>query len=84
MPDHKDLTADNITSLVEYIKAESKTEVATAPFAKPSKIRPAYVPISIKDYSFFIVFFALVGLLIAAMLFAVQTKEYERNMKLNK
>lgn len=79
MPDHPDLTADNIKNIVEYITSESKNGSDKAPFAKPSKVHPAYVPLSISNYTFFISFLVLIGLLIAALLFAVQIKEYQRN-----
>src|SRR5688572_19599531 len=76
MPDHKDLSAENIKSVVEYIKSSSVTE-STAVF-KPGKIRPAYVPVSITNYGFFASFLALVGLMIAAMLMLVRVKEQRR------
>ncbi len=81
MPDHSDLSADDIKSVVEFIKAESKTIVGEkALFAKPSKLHPKYAPLSITaDYGVFLGFFAAIILLIAAMLFAVQLKEYERS-----
>ena len=80
MPDHPDLTDENILNVVEYIKAEGgKGAVAAkAPFAKPGKLRPAYTPLSSSDYGVFIGFLAVVGILIAAMLLAVQLKAYER------
>ncbi|HVG17041.1 MAG TPA: cytochrome c [Chitinophagaceae bacterium] len=81
MPDHADLSADDVKNVVEFIKSESKTSLAEkAPFERPGKIRPNYTPLSItKDYGVFIGFFAVVFLLIVAMLFAVQLKEYERS-----
>lgn len=80
MPDHSDLTDENIMNVVEYIKTESSNSAATAkaPFAKPSKLRPAYTPLSTSNYGVFIGFLAVVGILIAAMLLAVQLKIYER------
>lgn len=80
MPDHTDLNAESIASIVEFIKTESKNTVGEkAPFAKPTQIRPNYVPLSIvADAGFFIGFFAVVILLVAALLFAVQLKQYER------
>jgi mono/diheme cytochrome c family protein len=78
MPDHPDLTDDNIRNIVEYIKSESKEGVETVPFARPSKIRPAYTPLSINNYWFFITFLGLVALLVAALLTAVRVKQYER------
>ena len=80
MPDHPDLTDENIKNVVEYIKAEggNASVAAKAPFAKPGKLRPAYTPLSTSDYGVFIGFLAVIGLLIAAMLMAVQLKVYER------
>jgi len=78
MPDHSDLTEDDIKSIVEYIKSESKpVEVNSVPFAKPSKLRPNYTPLSLqKDYPIFIAFLAAVALLIMVFLFAVRTSQY--------
>ena len=79
MPDHPDLTDENIKSIVEYVKSESKTGAEKAPFAKPGKIRPTYLPLSIiKDYSYFIGFFAAVGILILVLLFAVEVSALKR------
>lgn len=78
MPDHSDLTDAHISSIVEYIKSESNTVSAKAPFAKPSKIRPNYTPLSISNYGFFIGYLAIVGLLIMSLLLAVQLKQYQR------
>lgn len=78
MPDHSDLSDDNIKSIVEFIKAESKpVEANAAPFAKPFKLRPNYTPLSLqKDYPVFIAFLVAVALLILALLFAVKTSQY--------
>jgi cytochrome c551/c552 len=80
MPDHSDLTADHIKSIVEYIKVEAKSGgVEKPPFAKPKKLHPNYVPVSITNYSYFIGYLGLIGLLIAAMLLAVKVKSIQRN-----
>lgn len=81
MPDHPDLTDGNITSIVEYIKSESSVASEKAPFARPSKIRPAYTPLSISNYGFFIGYLAVVGLLIMTLLLAVQFKQFERKVR---
>ena len=80
MPDHKDINPDQIKGIVEYIKGESLTSAnEKPPFSKLTKMRPAYIPLSFtKDYGFFIGFVLLVVLLIAALLFAVQVKQYQR------
>jgi cytochrome c551/c552 len=74
MPDHTDLT-------VEYIKTESKATNEQAPFVKPSKLQPAYTPLSLDDYEFFIGYLAVIGLLIAVLVFAVQLKQYDREKR---
>jgi mono/diheme cytochrome c family protein len=79
MPDHPDLTEENIKNIVAYIKSEASTGAEKPPFEKPTRLHPAYVPLSLTaNAGFFIAFLALVGLLIAALLFAVQLKDYER------
>src|SRR5215203_1814452 len=79
MPDHGDLTDDHIKSIVEYVKSESKSGEEKAPFAKPAKIRPNYTPLSLNNYGVFIGFFGAVGLLILALLFAVEASALKRN-----
>ena len=78
MPDHGDLTDDNIKNIVEYVKSESKSGEAKAPFAKPTKIRPNYTPISLNNYGVFIGFFGVVGVLILILLFAVEVSALKR------
>lgn len=77
MPDHADLTEEDIKSIVDYIKSEAKPLVVEkAPFARPGKLKPAYLPLSIeKDYGFFISFMIVVGLLILVLLFAVHVRD---------
>ena len=80
MPDHSDLSDENIKSIVEFIKAEGKTAATeTVPFARPSKIRPAYVPLTTTDYMNFIALLGAILLLIGSLLFAVRVSEYKRN-----
>ena len=82
MPDHPDLTADNIKSIVEYIKSEATSgDADKAPFSRPGKLRPVYAPISITNYGFFIGYLAVVAMLIVGLLFAVQVKSIERKMR---
>ncbi|MGN6164180.1 MAG: c-type cytochrome [Flavisolibacter sp.] len=82
MPDHPDLTADNIKSIVEYVKSEAATGGGEKPpFARPGKLRPAYMPLSISNYGFFIVYLSAVAMLIMGLLFAVHVKGIERKMR---
>ncbi len=81
MPDHPDLTSDNIKSIVEYIKSQSAGATELAPFAKPSRKTTPYLPLSIqKDSDFFIGYLAVVVVLVLALLFAVQAKSFQRRM----
>ena len=78
MPDHADLTADDIKNIVEYIKSETITTSSEAPFAKPTSLRPKYMPLSIHNYGFFAIILGLIVLLIGALLAWVRVKEYAR------
>jgi len=80
MPNHPDLSEGQIKNVVEYIKSEAKAGGEKAPFAKPYSARPNYTPLSSANYGFFLSYFALVGLLICVLLFAVQLKQYERQV----
>lgn len=80
MPDHSDLTDENIKSIVEYIKSEAK-EVSDEkpPFAKPGKLRPNYLPLSASQNLFFFAgFLALVAIVAGVMYFAVEVKILQR------
>lgn len=77
MPDHTDLTPDNIKSIVEYIKTEASNVVTTAPFATPSRLQKPYVPISITNYIFFAGYLGAVVLLIIGLLMAVRVKSLQ-------
>lgn len=85
MPDHADLTEENIKNIVEFIKTAPKETVEKAPFAKPSKLRPNYVPLSIQGNSgFFLTFLGFVLLLVLLLLVAVHVKEYQRSKELER
>lgn len=80
MPDHQDLSEEHIKSIIEFIKAEAKPVVAEkAPFAKPGKKLPNYIPLSItRDYGFFISYLVAVCVLIGVLLFAVRVSNLNR------
>jgi mono/diheme cytochrome c family protein len=79
MPDHKDLSAENVKSIVEYIKTEAQPAgSAKAPFARLEKLHPAYTPNAYNNPGFFISFLGGVALLIGGLLFWVRVKEIER------
>lgn len=80
MPDHPDLTEENIKNILAYIKSETKTgEASVAPFPKPGKKPSNAKPLSADNYGFFAAYFFSVAALISALLFAVRIKSYERN-----
>lgn len=83
MPDHGDLTKDQINSILEYIKAETKLTDASAraPFARPAQLQPAYSPLSLNDTTYIMAYLLAVGLLVGVLLLAAWAKEYERKMK---
>ncbi|HQU57174.1 MAG TPA: cytochrome c [Chitinophagaceae bacterium] len=82
MPDHPDLTEENIKNIVAYIKSDTKTEEpATAPFAKPGKKRPYYPPVKLTNYFFVIGYLAVVLALIATYYYAVQFKTFKKDVQ---
>ncbi|RYY28684.1 MAG: cytochrome c [Chitinophagaceae bacterium] len=83
MPDHKDLSAEDIASVVAYIKTVTVSGPdEKAPFARPGKLQPTWVPLSITgNAGFFITYLALVGVLIMVLLFAVNMSELKSSGK---
>ena len=80
MPNHPDLTADNIRDIVSFIKSEAKpTEANAAPFTRPSSLRPAYMPVASDNYIFFGALFGSIALLVLSLLIFVRVKEWQRN-----
>ena len=77
MPDHPDLSEENIKSILEYIKSEAKTETGNeSPFAKPVHLSPEYEPLSVKkDIAFFGVYLVAVMALILVLLFCVRLND---------
>lgn len=80
MPDHNDLSENDIKGIVEFIRSEAKpVNAEVAPFAKPGKLADNYRPLSIqKDYVFFGAYFGIVFLLVATMLFAVRFNDLRK------
>lgn len=81
MPDHPDLKADDIKSLVEYIKLESSSSTTAdkSPFSKPTRLHPAYMPLSFYNYGFFLGLLGIISVMILSLIAFVRVKEYERN-----
>ncbi len=80
MPDHADLKEEDIKNILAYIKSESKSSEATAPFAKPGKQRSNHLPLGTEDWIFFIFFIGALFTLIRALVYVVQLKTYTREM----
>jgi mono/diheme cytochrome c family protein len=81
MPDHNDLSENDIKGIVEFIRSEAKPANADiAPFAKPGKLSNDYRPLSVqKDYVLFGLYFGIVFLLVATMLFAVRYNDLSKD-----
>jgi len=77
MPDHPDLTADNIKGILTYIKSETEMSSGAVVF-RPDKTHPSYLPVSINNYGFFIGYLGMVVLLAASMIALVRVKEIQR------
>ena len=86
MPDHPDLKAEDIKSVVEYIKLESSSSATAdkAPFSKPTRLHPAYTPLSFYNYGFFLGLFSAIVIMILSLVAFVRVKEYERNKMSNR
>jgi cytochrome c551/c552 len=84
MPDHPDLTDDNIKSIVAYIKSAAQTVTAAskAPFRKPGRMRPQYHPLSLQNnYGFFLSYIGIVLLMAGALVALVKVKNLQRLLK---
>ena len=83
MPDNADLTPDNIKSIVSYIQSQSQTGITEKKtLEKNFKKKVNYLPLSFKNnYAFFIGYFAVVLMLVLALLFAVQSNSFQRRMR---
>lgn len=83
MPDHPDLTPENIKSIFSYIKSESQAGLSDKNgIVIMTKRQPNYQPFSFKkDYHFFIGYFIVVIMLVLALLFAVQSNSFQRSMR---
>ena len=78
MPDHPDLTDDNIKSIVEFIKSESMVTSQKASF-KPSERKPDYRPVSLeKDIWPLTAILGSIILLIGSLIFAVKVDDMKK------
>jgi len=82
MPDHPDLSIENIKGILAYIKSESKAPVL-APSFRSDIVHPNYTPISITNYKFFGAYLCLVILMAASLIALVKVKEIQRKARDN-
>jgi len=79
MPDHPDLSDDQIQSILAYIKTQEKNSVnSSTSVVRLERPRPNYTPISISNLDFFGSYILLVLFLAACLLAAVRVKELQR------
>lgn len=81
MPDHTDLTAENIKSVVAYIKSEAKGPESKAPAAKPEEQKGPDYKALLTDYKIIAAVAAVIGLLVVTLLFAAQVKQQVKQLK---
>ena len=79
MPDHSDLSAAQIGSIVKYIQAEA----SNPPNGDKAKAQPinsgSYLPIEFKNSGFLLSFFGLFVLLLGVIIFAYKVNKYKKN-----
>lgn len=80
MPDHADLTDDNIKSIVAYVKSTSSNPSPDASPNIPSRVI-VNLPVSEKNYMVIIIYFVAVLMLMAALLAAVHVKDLQNKYK---
>jgi cytochrome c551/c552 len=81
MPDHPDLSIENIRGILAYIKSETK-ESAAATIFRPDRIHPNYTPLSIiTDYQFFGAYGVLILAMTVSLIALVRVKEVQRRQK---
>ncbi|HRI22395.1 MAG TPA: cytochrome c [Panacibacter sp.] len=79
MPDHADLTDEQVKSIISYIKEESKT-IAAAPkvsIERPQELQPHYKPVPLTNYTFWAGLFLSISLLAGVLLFRVKIESFK-------
>jgi cytochrome c551/c552 len=81
MPDHPDLSPENIKGILAYIKSETKESVTTPAF-RPDRVHPQYTPLSIiSNYEFFAAYLILILAMTVSLVALVRVKEVQRKQK---
>ncbi|HEV7333027.1 MAG TPA: cytochrome c [Flavisolibacter sp.] len=85
MPDHKDLSAEQIKSVVAFIQTEAQAATAVKKDVKPNdQTAPSFLSIVGKSPSLIAVFSILALMLASVLLFAYKVKQYQRNVAAGK
>jgi mono/diheme cytochrome c family protein len=83
MPDHADLTEDNIKNIVDYIKAEASAVSNSArnesQTTKTDKMQTNYLNLILTNTGLLITSLALIAILIAALVFVIKVKQMQRS-----
>ncbi len=76
MPDHPDLTDEQVKSIISYIKTESLKEASLpkTTMRRPMEFKPPYTPVKFTDYIFWFTFLSSVALLVWSLLMRVDVE----------
>ncbi|GAA4312466.1 cytochrome c [Compostibacter hankyongensis] len=78
MPDHPDLSDDQVRGILSYIRSAAADKGADqAPFARPAVARPGYLPLSFTDPAFLVYLF-MIPVLIMVLLMAVKASDLQK------
>ncbi len=82
MPDHPDLTDDNIKSIVAYIKSEADAAAAAVKQQddNTTNVKVDYIGFTSRNYGLLLTYAGLLTLLIGSLLFLIQVKALRRRM----
>lgn len=75
MPEHPDLTPDNIKSVVEYIKAEAQATNENTEIVPTQPVKTDYISMILTNKGLLVSSLVLVAILLAALWFVVKTKQ---------
>lgn len=85
MPDHKDLSANDVRNIIAFIGTESKRvkeEAASNPIKRPKEEVAPYLPLTWSDHSWmFVVYGLIIALLVIALNIAFNANELKKKMK---
>ncbi|MBV7530451.1 c-type cytochrome [Chitinophaga sp. sic0106] len=82
MPDHPDLSDDQIRDILAYIKetAANAPKEDDAPFSRPGQKEPNLMPLSIYNFPFMIAYLVLIIVMVILLVFLVNIKSYEHHI----